>query len=49
LIALYLRRQELQCHRLPKLQVVSAVDLSHATAAEQADNAISLGEYGVRV
>jgi hypothetical protein len=46
LITLHSRRQELQGHRLAELEVVGTIYLAHASAAEQADNAISLGEYG---
>ena len=37
-------RQELQRDRLAELQVVGAVDLAHAAAPEQADDAVALGE-----
>ena len=37
-------RQELQRDRLAELQVVGAVDLAHAAAAEQADDPVALGE-----
>ena len=39
-----LRRQELQRDRLPELQVVGAVDLAHAAAADEADDAVALAE-----
>ena len=38
--------QELQRDRLAELQVVGAVDLAHAAAAEQADDAVAAGEQG---
>ena len=37
-------RQELQRDRLSELEVVGAVDLAHAAAAEQADDAVAVGE-----
>ena len=37
-------RQELQRHGLAELQIVGAVDLAHAAAAEQADDPVALGE-----
>ena len=43
-IAFDVARQELQRDRLAELQVVGAVDLAHAAAAEQADHAIAAGE-----
>ena len=39
-----LRRQELQRDGLAELQVVGAVDLAHAAAADEADDAVALGE-----
>ncbi len=38
--------QELERDRLAELQVVGAVDLAHAAAAEQPDDAVALGEHG---
>jgi hypothetical protein len=38
------RRQEFQGDRLSELQVVGAIDLAHAAAAEETDDAIALGE-----
>ena len=38
------RGQELQRHRLPELQIVGAKDLSHAAAAETADDSIPRDE-----
>jgi hypothetical protein len=49
LVSLHRRRQELQRHRLAELQVISPVDLSHAAAAEQADDAISIGKNSSRM
>ena len=43
-IALDVPRQELQRDRLAELQVVGAVDLAHAAAAEQADHAIAAAD-----
>ena len=43
-VALDVARQELQRDGLAELQVVGAVDLAHAAAAEQADHAIAAGE-----
>jgi hypothetical protein len=37
-------RQELQCDLLFEFQVVRAIDLAHATAAEQTEDAIPLAE-----
>ncbi len=37
-------RQELERHGLTELQIVRAVDLAHAAAAEQADDPVALGE-----
>ena len=48
LIALHRLRQELQRHRLAELEVVGAVDLAHAAAAEQADDAVALGQDRAR-
>ena len=33
---------------VPELEVVGAVDLAHAAAAEQADDAVAAGEHGAR-
>jgi hypothetical protein len=41
-------RQELECHRLSELEVVRPVDLTHAPATEQTDDAVSPGEHGAR-
>ena len=41
-------RQELQRDRLAELQVVGAVDLPHAAAPDQADDAVALGEDRAR-
>ncbi len=38
--------QELECHRLPQLQVVRSVDLAHAPAAERRDDPIPIGKDG---
>ena len=38
--------QELQRDRLAKREIVGAVDLSHAAATEQSDDAIARGEDG---
>ena len=38
------RRQELQRDRLAEREVVGAVDLAHAAAADQADDAVALGQ-----
>ena len=37
-------RQELERHGLTELQIVGAIDLAHAAAAEQADDPVALGE-----
>ena len=42
------RGQELERDRLAELQVVGAVDLAHAAAAEQADDAIAAAEDRAR-
>ena len=39
-----LRRQELQGDGLAELEVVGAVDLAHAAAADEADDAVALAE-----
>ncbi len=39
-------RQELQRDGLPEREVVGAVDLAHAAAAEEADDAVALGQQG---
>ena len=41
-------RQELQRDRLAELQVVGAIDLAHAAAPEEADDAVALGDDGSR-
>ena len=43
-IAVDVRRQELQRDRLAELQVVGAVDLAHAAAAEPPDDAVASAE-----
>ena len=43
-IAIDVRRQELQRDRLPELQIVGAIDLAHAAAAEAADDAVAAAE-----
>mgnify|MGYP001816080649 CR=1 FL=1 len=40
-ILIHFARQKLERHRLPELEVVGAIDLTHAAAAEQPDNTIS--------
>ena len=40
--------QELQGHGLVERQIVGAVHLAHAAAAEHRDEAISPGNYGAR-
>ena len=45
-IAIDVRRQELQRDRLTELQIVGAVDLAHAAAAEAADDAVAAAEEG---
>ena len=40
--------QELEGHRLAEPQVVRAVDLAHAAAAEQGDDAVAVGEQRAR-
>ena len=40
--------QELQRDRRPELEVVGAVDLAHAAAAEQPDDAVAAGEHRSR-
>ena len=47
-VALERARQELEGDRLLELQVVGAVDLAHPAAAEQADDAVALGEHRAR-
>ena len=41
-------RQELERHRLAELQVVGAVDLAHAAAAEQPADAIASRQHRAR-
>ena len=48
-IAIDIRRQELQRDRLSELQVVCAVDLAHAAAAEAFDDAVSAAEKSARL
>ena len=43
------RRQKLERDRLPELQVVGAVDLAHAAAAEASNDAVASAEYGARL
>ena len=43
-IAVDVGRQELQRDRLPELQVVGAIHLAHAAAAEPADDAVAAAE-----
>ena len=38
------RRQELQRDVLPEPQILGAVDLAHAAAADQAEDAVALGQ-----
>ena len=40
-----LLRQELESDGLAELQVVGAIDLAHAAAAQQADDAVAAGEH----
>ncbi len=40
------RREELQRHRLAELEVVGAVHLAHAAAAEQAENPVAARQRG---
>jgi len=42
------RGEELQRHRLTELQVIGAVDLAHAAAAEQADHPVPAGDDSAR-
>ena len=39
-------RQELQRHRLTELQIVGAIDLTHAAAAEEADHPVPARQHG---
>lgn len=39
-----LNRQELECDRLSELQILGAVDLTHATTTQESDNAIAARE-----
>ncbi len=48
LVALQPLGQKLERHRLSQLHVVGAVDLAHAAAAEQADDAVALVQHGAR-
>ena len=41
-------RQELQRDVLPEAQILGAVDLADAAAADQAEDAVALGEQGAR-
>ena len=43
-IAVDVRRQELQRDRLTELQIVGAIDLAHAAAAEPPDDAVAAAE-----
>jgi hypothetical protein len=43
-IAIDLGRQELQRHRLTELQIVRAIDLAHAAAAQPSDDAVTAPE-----
>ena len=36
--------QELQCNGLAQLQVIGSIDFAHATAAEQPDDAVAVGQ-----
>ena len=45
-VAGHLLRQELQRDRLTEAEVVGAIHLAHAAAAEQSDDAIAIGEDG---
>ena len=45
-VAVDVGRQELQRDRLAELQVVGAVDLAHAAAAQAADDAVAAAEEG---
>jgi hypothetical protein len=45
-IALDVTRQELQRDRLTQLEIVGAIDLAHAAAAEEADHAVAARENG---
>jgi hypothetical protein len=40
-----LLREKLERHRHTELQIVGAVDLAHAAFAEQADDAVALGQH----
>ncbi len=46
LVVDHFARQEFQCHGLAEDEIVGAIDLAHTSFAEQADNAIALGEEG---
>ena len=43
------RRQKLERDRLAELQVVGAIDLAHAAAAEASNDAVASAEYGARL
>ncbi|MHC5024246.1 MAG: hypothetical protein ACYTGG_10110 [Planctomycetota bacterium] len=43
-VAFDVAREELQRDALAQLQIVGAVDLAHTATAEQADDAVALGE-----
>ena len=45
-IAQQVFRKKLECDRLSEFQIVSAIDFAHAAFAEQADDAIAIGEDG---
>ncbi len=47
-ISIDVRRQELQRDRLSELQVVCAVDLAHAAAADAFDDAVAAAEKSAR-
>ena len=40
--------QEFQRHRLSQLEIVGAINLAHASAADQPDNAIPAGQHHPR-
>ena len=42
----HVARQELERDGLPQLHVVSAIDLAHPAAPEQADDPVAAGEHG---
>ena len=45
-IAIDVGRQELQRDRLAELQIVGAIDLAHAAAAQPSDDAVAAAEKG---